>query len=79
MPVKREREKMRDYSEILRELRKEKNISQKTLSEAIGCTERTIRYYEARERRPDLDVLIRIAQYFDVSLDYLAGLEEEKK
>ena len=69
---------MKDFSEILRELRTEKSISQKTLSEAIGCTERTIRYYEARERRPDLDVLIRIAQYFDVSLDYLAGLKDER-
>ncbi len=69
---------MRDFSEILRELRKEKNISQKILSEAVGCTERTIRYYEAHERRPDLDVLIKIAQYFDVSLDYLVGLKDER-
>lgn len=69
---------MKDFSEILRELRKERNLSQKMLSESIDCTERTIRYYEAGERRPDLDVLIKIAQYFDVSLDYLAGLKDER-
>lgn len=69
---------MKDFSEVLRELRKERNLSQKMLSESIDCTERTIRYYEAGERRPDLDVFIKIAQYFDVSLDYLAGLKDER-
>ena len=69
---------MKDFSEILRELRKEKNISQKALSEFVGCTERSIRYYESKQRRPDLDVLIKIAQFFEVSLDYLAGLTDER-
>lgn len=69
---------MRDFSDIIRELRKEKGLSQKSLAEALGMTERVIRYYEAKQHRPDLDVLIQIAQYFEVSLDYLAGLSDER-
>lgn len=69
---------MRDFSEILRELRKEKGLTQKALAEALSMTERVIRYYESKSHRPDLDVLIKIARYFDVSLDYLAGLKDER-
>ena len=70
---------IKDFSEIVRELRKEKGLTQKALSESVSCTERSIRYYEAGERRPDLDILIKMAQYFDVSLDYLAGLSEDRQ
>ena len=78
MPVKGCVVDLKDFSEILRELRKEKQISQKELSENIGCTERTIRYYESRERCPDLRTCIKLAQFFEVSLDYLAGLRDER-
>lgn len=69
---------MKDFSEILKELRKEKGLSQKGLAEGLNMTERVIRYYESKEHRPDLDVLIKIAQFFEVSLDYLAGLKDER-
>lgn len=69
---------MRDFSEVLRLLRKEKGQTQKSLAEALGMTERSIRHYEAKTHRPDVDILIRIAQYFEVSLDYLAGLSDER-
>ncbi len=69
---------MKDFSEILRELRKEKGLTQKNLAEALNMTERSIRHYEAKTHRPDVDILIRIARYFDVSLDYLAGLKDER-
>mgnify|MGYP001394722079 FL=1 len=69
---------MKDFSEVLRELRKEKGLTQKKLAEELGLTERSIRHYEARTHRPDIDILIRIARYFDVSLDYLAGLKDER-
>lgn len=69
---------MKDFSEVLRELRKEKGLTQKKLAEVLGLTERSIRHYEARTHRPDVDILIRIARYFDVSLDYLVGLKDER-
>lgn len=69
---------MRDFSEVLRELRKEKGLTQKALAEALNMTERVIRYYEAKDHRPDVDILIKMAQYFEVSLDYLAGLKDER-
>lgn len=70
---------MKDFSEVLRELRKEKKLTQKGLAEELGMTERGIRHYEAKTRRPDIDVAIKIAQYFEVSLDYLAGLQEKRR
>ena len=69
---------MRDFSVVFKELRKENGLTQKKLAEALGMTERVIRYYEFGEHRPDVDVLIKIAQYFHVSLDYLAGLKDER-
>ena len=40
---------MRDFSEILRQLRKEKKISQKALGEVLGISDRNIRFYESGE------------------------------
>ena len=46
---------MRDFSEVLRELRAEKNVSQRALGEVLGVSDRNIRYYETGEHRPDFD------------------------
>ena len=68
---------MRDFSEILRQLRKEKKISQKALGEVLGISERNIRFYESGEHRPDFDGLLQLADYFQVSLDYLVGRSDD--
>lgn len=70
---------MRDFSEVLRELRSEKKVSQKALGEVLGVSDRNIRFYEIGEHRPDFDGLLTLADYFQVSLDYLVGRSEERK
>lgn len=70
---------MRDFSEVLRELRAEKKISQKALGEILGVTDRSIRFYETGVNRPDFEGLLILADYFQVSLDYLVGWSEERK
>lgn len=64
---------MLNFGSRLRELRKGKGITQKQLAIDIGASERGIQNYELNERKPAFDVLIALADYFDVSLDYLVG------
>lgn len=60
------------FGERLRELRKSRHMTQKELGKALFISERVISYYEQNERFPnDTMTLIRIAEFFDVSVDYL--------
>lgn len=54
-------------------LRRDHNITQKQLASAINVSEVAIQNYESERRKPAFDVLIALADYFDVSLDYLCG------
>lgn len=62
-----------------RELRKKKGISQAELGDYLGVTRSTICQYEQEKRQPDNETLIKIADYFCVSVDYLLGRSEIKK
>ena len=55
----------------LKEIRKSKGISQLKLAIDLNTNQNTISRYETGEREPGIKELIRIADYFDVSLDYL--------
>lgn len=57
----------------LKELRETASISQKQLAEAIGVSQQSINKYENHNIEPDIETLIRIADYFDTSVDYLIG------
>lgn len=57
-------------------LRKRNGLSQQKLGEEIGLARNTICQYESGNRVPDVDTLIKIAQYFDVSIDYLLGTSD---
>ena len=57
----------------LRELRKEKGLSQIQLAVYCDITENTYQNYELMTREPKLEILIRIADFHKVSLDYLVG------
>lgn len=54
-------------------LREEKGINQASLAEAIGITRQSMSNYESGKHSPDVDVLERIADYFECSMDYLFG------
>lgn len=62
-----------NFSTRLRELRKGKKISQTVLGNEIGITLKQIQRYEREENEPTLPVLLALADFFDVSLDYLVG------
>lgn len=57
----------------LKVLRKERGISQLKLALDLNMNQNTISRYETMEREADYETLIRFADYFDVSLDYLLG------
>lgn len=57
--------------EKLRELRKEKGISLKELGAAMGVAESTMSLYENGKRQPDHETLLKLAEYFNVTVDYL--------
>jgi len=67
---------MPSFSERLVELRKAQFLTQKQLAEAIGANERGIRFYEAG-RLPDAEVLIKLADFFVVSIDFLVGRSDD--
>ena len=57
----------------LKELRNERGISQQKLADAIGMGQSSINDYENRGIEPDIGTLIRIADFFDTSVDYLVA------
>lgn len=63
----------------LRELRSERKISQIELSKILGVVMTSISMYELDERTPSPEVLVKMANYFDCSVDYLLSLSDVKK
>ena len=57
----------------LRDLREDKDLTQKELSAMIGLTPKMISFYENAQRTPPVDVLIKLAKIFNISVDYLIG------
>ena len=64
------------FSNRLKELRLEAGISQRTLANVINATQKAIDFWEKGINEPKLSFLIKLAQFFNVSIDYLAGLED---
>lgn len=64
---------MASFIERFSELRTVKNVSFNSLADSIGVSVRALKYYGSGERQPTLPVLFALADYFDVSLDYLVG------
>lgn len=68
------------FGDRLKELRKEKSLSQEQLGEILNISRRVIGYYETNERFPkDEDTLKKIADFFDVTIDYLVGRTDKKE
>ena len=60
-------------SERLKKCRAEKGLTQWEVAVYCNITEKTYQNYELMTREPKLEILVRIADCFDVSLDYLTG------
>ena len=61
------------FSERISSLRKLSKLSQKQLGDAIGISQDTISRMEKAQRAASIEVLYALADFFDVSLDYLVG------
>ncbi|MFZ5354551.1 MAG: helix-turn-helix domain-containing protein [Bacillota bacterium] len=60
----------------IRDLRKERNMTQAELAGFLMVSDRSVGFYETGERDPDTDTLRKLADYFGVSIDYLLGRSE---
>ena len=69
---------MDEFKNRLRKLRKEKQLYQKELASIVGVSDGAIGMYETGKRTPDKDMLGKLANCFDVSVDYLLGRTEER-
>lgn len=70
---------MPNFYERLKQIRIEKNMSIRQVSCETGLSYRTIQSYELQDRTPAvIETLIKLADFYDVSLDYLCGRSDEK-
>ncbi len=67
---------MNKFSERLRELREEKNLTQYELSKKINISTACINRWEKNLRVPNIDSIIILSKFFGCSADYLIGLED---
>ena len=69
---------MEIFAKRLRELRKEKKLTQKQMADHLQCSLRAYQYYESAAHYPEIPDLIKLADFFGVSTDYLLGRSEER-
>lgn len=70
---------MVDFRNVLKTLRLKENMTQAQLAQKLGLTKSVISAYETGLRLPSYDILIHIAKIFNVSTDYLLGLENKRE
>jgi transcriptional regulator with XRE-family HTH domain len=66
------------FSERLKSLRRASKMKQSELAHKLSLSQQTISLYEANKRHPDLETLVRLADEFHVSTDYLLGRTEHR-
>lgn len=67
------------FGERLKQLRKEKKVSQKTLADALFISQQAIAKWESDKSSPNPETVRKIAEYFNVSTDYLLEVDSENK
>ncbi|PKM70859.1 MAG: hypothetical protein CVU92_11410, partial [Firmicutes bacterium HGW-Firmicutes-17] len=65
------------FAERLAHLMKERDINQTALADAIGSCKQSISMYVNAHRVPDIDVFKKICEFFNVSADYMLGIETD--
>lgn len=70
---------MVDFGNVLKTLRLRESMTQAQLAQKLGLTKSVISAYETGLRLPSYDILIHIAKIFNVSTDYLLGLENKRE
>lgn len=65
--------------ERIRNLREDNDLLQKDIAEYLNCSQNCYSKYELGRRNISIDILIKLAHYYDTSLDYLLGKTDIKK
>ena len=63
----------------IRDLREDKELKQKHLAELLNCSQQVYSNYELGQRDIPTDILIRLANFYNVSIDYLLGQTSNPK
>lgn len=66
-----------EFKDNLRELRKKRGLSQVELAEKLGFSKSLIGLYETGDRKPSFEALEAIADFFNISTDYLMGKDDK--
>ena len=69
---------MVNFGETLKKLRKQDGLTQQQLADKLGLTKSVVSYYELQERYPSPEILVKLANIFHVSTDYLLGIERSE-
>ena len=67
-----------EFNRIIKLLRKERGITQKQAAEDLGVSQALLSHYEKGIRECGLDFVVRVADYYNVSCDYLLGRSAER-
>ena len=62
----------------IKEIRQEKNLSQTDIAKALGVTRQAISLYEKGDREPKLEMWEKLADFFNVPVDYLLGISKDR-
>ncbi len=62
----------------IRDLREDNDLTQTEIAKLLGCTQQTYSRYETGEITIDINSLIKLAQFYKTSIDYLVGLSDQK-
>ena len=68
---------MAEFSQIFKQLRLEKGLTQRELADKLGITKSAVSMYERGDRRPNFEIAEAITDFFHVDLNYLIGTTEK--
>ena len=71
-------DRMPEYAVRLRRLREHKKMKRRVASELCGLSKNMMKRYENGEVEPRASALIQLADFYDVSVDYILGVEDKK-
>ena len=67
------------FADRLKEIRNAKGVTQKAMAEHLGITEQAYQKYEYAMREPNHEITVKLADFFDVSTDYLLGRSDNPR
>ncbi|MBE6992023.1 MAG: helix-turn-helix transcriptional regulator [Ruminococcaceae bacterium] len=67
------------YTERIRSLREDRDLSQTKVAELLNVGQKTYSDYELGRTRIPVDSLIKLAEFYNVSMDYICGLSDKKR